>query len=218
MFKKIFVKPVEGEGGYGIIIFHLSVDNRYINDNKVELSEMFLLNIGKKNNYIIQAGVIQDQSITRIYPSSVNTFRITTENIKGEVRVICSVLRIGRQGKEVDNASQNGIVLGINHSTGVCKEYAISEEGENFYKHPDSQFVFANYKIREWDIIKNYTIDCASKLPQFTYLGWDIALTKEGPIAIETNLEFAIDLYQIALGGLRQDFEINDPNSFWRNK
>lgn len=215
LYKKIFIKPVDGEGGYGIMIFHLSTDNKYIDKNDIELSETFLSNIGKENNYIIQSGVIQDECITKIYPSSVNTFRIATENIKGKVRVICSVLRIGRQGNEVDNASQDGIVLGIVCNNGNCMDYAGTEEGEIFYKHPDSNFVFKNHKIDNWDDIVDFTIKCASKLPQFVYLGWDIALTKEGPIVIETNLEFAIDLYQIALGGLREKFKIKNPNKYW---
>ncbi|HEY8892195.1 MAG TPA: sugar-transfer associated ATP-grasp domain-containing protein [Clostridium sp.] len=216
LYNKIFVKPVDGEGGYGIIIFHLSEDNKYINNNNEELSEVFLFNIGVENNYIIQSGVIQDESITKIYSYSVNTFRIATENIKGKVRLICGVLRIGRDGNEVDNASQNGIVLGIDCNTGICKEYAGTEEGEIFYKHPDSNFVFKNHKINKWNSIVDFTIECASKLPQFTYLGWDVALTREGPIAIETNLGFSIDIFQIALGGFRENFNINDPNKHWK--
>lgn len=216
LYKKIFVKPVDGEGGNGIIIFHLSLDNKYINNNNEELSESFLSNIGKENNYIIQSGLIQDESISKIYPSSVNTFRIATENKNGRVRAICSVLRIGRQGNEVDNASQDGIVLGIDCNNGKCMDYAGTEEGEIFYKHPDSNFVFKNHKIDNWDDIVDFTIKCASKLPQFVYLGWDIALTKEGPIVIETNLGFAIDLYQITLGGLREEFKINNLNKFWK--
>jgi hypothetical protein len=213
--KKIFIKPVDGEGGYGIMVFHLSENDKYINNN-VELSETFLLNLAQESDYIIQGGIIQDESITKIYPSAVNTFRIATENIGGKVRVICSVLRLGRQGKEVDNASQDGIVLGIDYNTGNCNDYAIDETGHIFYKHPDTNFVFKNHKINGWDNIVNYTIECAAKLPQFTYLGWDIALAKEGPMAIETNLDFAIDLYQIALGGLREAFKITEPNKYWK--
>ena len=217
-YKKIFVKPVDGEGGHGIMIFHLNENNEYTDNNQVKFNETFLLNIGKENNYIIQKGIMQDESITKIYPNAVNTFRIATENIKGKVRLVCSVLRIGREGKEVDNASQDGIVLGIDSNNGKCREYAVTEEGEIFYEHPDTKFIFKNHKINNWSTIKNFTIECALKLPEFVYLGWDIALTKEGPIAIEANLGFGLDLYQIALGGLKEAFEINDPNKYWGNR
>jgi hypothetical protein len=214
MCEKIFVKPVHGEGGYGIMVFHLRENQKYINNNNVELTETFLFNISKVNDYIIQEGIIQDESITKIYPSSVNTFRIATENIRGCVRVVCSVLRMGRQGNEVDNASQNGLVLGINSNTGEFNDYAIDEMGGIFYKHPDTNFIFKRHMISDWNKIVNFTLECAKKLPEFTHLGWDIALTKKGPMAIETNLEFGLDLYQLALGGLREAFNITDPNKY----
>lgn len=215
LYKKIFIKPVDGEGGYGIMIFHLSENNKYIDNNDREFSETFLSNVGKDNNYIIQKGLIQDESITNIYPNAVNTFRIATENINGKVKILCCALRIGRQGNEVDNSSQNGIVLGVDNNTGICNDHAGTEEGEIFYKHPDTNFVFKNHKIDDWNNIKDFTMQCATKLPQFTYLGWDIAITPEGPIAIETNLGFSIDLYQVALGGLRETFKIDDPNKYF---
>ena len=212
--KKIFVKPVDGEGGYGIIVFHLSENDKYMNNDNVELTETFLLNISKVDDYVIQEGIIQDESITKIYPSSINTFRIATENIRGCVRVVCSVLRMGRQGNEVDNASQDGIVLGIDSNTGEFNDYAIDEMDGIFYKHPDTNFVFKGHTILDWNKIVNFTLECAKKLPQFTHLGWDIALTKKGPMAIEANLEFGLDIYQLALGGLREAFKINDPNMY----
>lgn len=217
IYKKIFIKPTDGEGGHGIMIFNLREKHKYANRNNEEFNEAFISAISEKNNYIIQAGVNQNSSIAAIYEDAVNTFRIATENVNGKVRVICSVLRIGRYGSEVDNCSQGGIALGIDDNTGVCKAYAISEDGEIFYKHPDTGFIFENYKIDKWSSIRNFTIDCAAKLPQFTYLGWDIALTEDKPIAIETNLGFGIDLYQFALGGLREVFEINEPDKYWKN-
>lgn len=212
-YNKIFIKPVDGEGGYGIKIFHITPYGNYINENMEELNAMYLYNIAKENDYIIQEGIIQDESISNIYSKSINTFRIATENIKGRVRIICSVLRIGKDGKELDNCSQDGIAIGLDIN-GICNEYGYTEEGKVFYKHPDTNFIFKDFKIKNYDDIKKFTLESASKLPEFTYLGWDIALTKDGPIAIETNIEFGLDLYQIPLGGLREAFKINDPNMY----
>jgi len=214
-YEKIFVKPVDGKGGQGILIFHLSEGNKYVNDS-IEFDENILIEIGKKNNYIIQKGINQREEISKIYPNSVNTFRIATENKKGKTRVVCSALRIGKGGNEVDNASQDGIVVGIDSVTGKCMDYACTEKTEIFYEHPDTKFIFKNYEFVDWNSIKNLALDAAKKLPQFTYLGWDIALAEEGPLAIETNLDFGLDLYQIALGGLKEAFNITDPEKYWK--
>jgi hypothetical protein len=60
-------------------------------------------------------------------------------------------------------------------------------------------------------------MDSADKLPFFTHLGWDIALTREGPVAIEVNLGPGIEGLQIACGGLRKVFQIEDPDYYWKN-
>ena len=211
---KIFVKPVDGQGGYGIFIFKRD-DKKFVDDEGIELNNDFLKNISS-SDYIIQEAIIQDKYISNIYDKSVNTFRIATENINGEVRVVCATLRIGKGGKQVDNSAQDGLVLGINKDAGIFNDFASTEEGVKYYNHPDSGFEFKNNKVYKWDEIKKFAEDSARKLPYFTYLGWDIALSINGPIAIETNLGFGIDHYQAAIGGVRKHFKIENPN-LWRN-
>ncbi len=216
--EKLFVKPADGQGGYGIFIFHLNDNNEYVTKNNLFFNEEFFKKIGKKKNFIIQPGLIQDAEISRIYPHSVNTFRIATENLNGTVRVLCATLRMGRNGLEVDNSAQNGLMVKVNIDTGTLGYYANSEQVEYFEKHPDTNFLFNNYKIAQWNKVKDFVIESAKKIPQFIYLGWDIALTKAGPIALETNLRFGLDHYQVALGGLRETFRISDPGFYWKNK
>jgi hypothetical protein len=217
-YNKIFVKPVGGQGGNGIFIFHRKADGSYKTKVEEHLNEEFLKKIGTKGDYIFQLAVSQDKRISEIYPNSVNTFRIATENKNGKARVICATLRVGKEGKEVDNGDQNGLVLGIDIDTGRIKEVAMTRKGGSFYKHPDTGFVFKDYEIPEWNRVKAFANESASKLAQFTYLGWDIALSEEGPLAIETNMGFGLDHFQASLGGLREAFSIDEPNFYWRNR
>ena len=217
-YQKVFVKPVDGQGGYGIYIFNKNDSRQYVTKDNDVLNEEFLDKIGAKNDYIIQPGLDQDPEISKIYPDSMNTFRITTENKNGNLRILCSVLRIGRGGNQVDNISQDGLVLKIDIDTGKVGDHATSEQCEYLEKHPDADFIFKGYKILNWNKTKKFVRESAKKLPQFTYLGWDIALTKNGPLAIETNLGFGLDLYQVALGGLREIFLISNPQFYWKNR
>ncbi len=217
-YQKIFVKPADGIGGYGIYIFHKNDRGQYVTKDNDVLNEDFLNKIGAQNSYIIQPGLEQDPEISEIYSHSVNTFRIATENKNGNVRILYSVLRIGRDENQVDNIAQDGLILKIDTDTGKAGDHATSEQCEYFEKHPDTNFVFKSYKIFNWNKIKKFTIESAKKLPQFTYLGWDIVLTKGGPLAVEPDLVFGLDGYQLALGGLREIFQISDPQFYWKNK
>lgn len=217
-YKKIYVKPVSGQGGNGIYIFHKNNNIEYISKDSKIFNDAFLNNIATENDYIIQAGLEQASEIAQIYPQSVNTFRIATENINGMVRILCAVLRIGRNGNEVDNASQDGIIVKINLETGEIGDKAVSEKCEFFDKHPDTNFVFKGYTISKWDQVKLFVEECARRLPFFTYVGWDIALTHEGPCVIEANLGFSLDLFQLPIEGLRGTFRIDNPYYYWKNR
>ncbi len=214
----IFVKPADGRGGHGIYVFHQSDGREYRSDSNDVFSEEFLNRIGAQNNYIVQAGVEQAPELALVYPTSVNTFRIATENKSGRVRVLCAVQRIGRGGKQVDNFCQGGLALGIDVATGRTASYLISELCERCEKHPDSNFVFHDYQIPRWEEIKAFAVELAQKLPYFTYLGLDIALARDGPLAIEANLGFGLDCYQIPLGGLREVLQITDPAHYWHHR
>jgi hypothetical protein len=217
-YKKIFIKPFYGKGGKGIFIFHLNGKNKYQTNNGLILDEEFLEKIGKKEDYIIQPGIEQTFELSKIYPYSVNTFRIITENKNNNIKVLYAVLRMGRNKNELDNLSQNGICVPIDCSTGEMGEYAISLKCEMFEKHPDTNFAFHGYLISNWSEIKELVKKNAEKISQFSYIAWDVALTDEGPITIEANLRYGLDGVQIALNGLRELYGIDDPKFYWRNK
>jgi len=216
--EKIFVKPADGSGGKGFHIFHKNDRNEYVTRQNIVFNENFLDAIGKNNDYIIQSGLTQDPEISRIYPESVNTCRIITENKNGVSRAVCAVLRLGRSQSEVDNASSGGIFLKIDSTSGKVGDQAMSYNYEKFKEHPDTHFIFRNYEIEHWDEIRKFVTDASGKFPFLSYLGWDIALTTDGPAAIEINRLPGISLMQMTSGGLREAFGINDPDYYWKNQ
>lgn len=215
-YQKIFVKPLRGEGGHGIYVFNLN-NRSYINKDNQEFNEDFLKKIGKSDDYIIQPGIEQVSEIAQIHPFSVNTFRIATENRDGHVRILCAILRFGRNQAQVDNSDQGGLFVTVDAETGELGRCATSMIGEQFEIHPDTKFRFREHKILYWNEIKEFMEDCAKKLAQFSYLAWDIAITKTGPIVIEVNYGFSLDGFQIIFGGLREKLGINDPHYYWKN-
>jgi len=215
--KKIFVKPAESGKGKGIYIFHKKDDGTYTNSENIFFSGSFLERIGKDKDYIIQQGIHQHPEISDIYPESINTIRIITEYTNDDVHVPCAMMRLGRGKNEIDNASAGGIFLKIETGNGKLGDYAMSYDGEKIFCHPDTQFVFQHFQIPLWDEILRFATESARKLPFFTHLAWDIALTDKGPLAIEVNLSPGITGLQISSGGLREVFGIEDPEYYWKN-
>jgi len=216
-YEKIFVKPKDGYGGHGIYVFNKKNSGQYLASDNILFGEDFLRKIGAKNDFIVQAGVEQDSEILKIYPYSVNTFRIITEYKNGNIRILCAILRFGRNGNQVDNADSGGIFVIVDVGKGTLGNYGISMEGEYFKKHPDTNIIFGEYKISRWNEIKEFVIESTKKLSYFTYLGWDIALTKNEPLAIETHSGFGLEALNLIFGGMREILRIDDPIYYWKN-
>ena len=216
-YNKLFVKPTDGRGGYGIYVFNKNDSEQYVNKDGKLFNEESLNEIAAKNDYIVQAGIEQDGEISKIYPHSVNTFRIATENRKGNIRLLFVEFRLGRNECQLDNTCQGGLNVKIDNITGEMGRFAYTDYGEIIEKHPDTKFIFGANKIVQWDEIKLFAFELARKLPQFTFLGQDIALSKHGPLAIEANVGFGIDPQSVH-GGLRDILQIENPQFYWRNR
>ena len=66
--EKIFIKPAWGGGSKGIYVFHKNESGSYTTRQNMIFEENFLGKIGEKNDYIIQAGIVQDQELSGFIP------------------------------------------------------------------------------------------------------------------------------------------------------
>ena len=217
-YNKIFIKPALGYGGEDICVFKKNKDGIFINKFNLKFNEDFIKKKCKEKDYIIQAGVTQHEFLSKIYPESVNSLRIITENKNEMPKILHAILRMGRNGSEFDNINQNGLFTDINIENGSLGKFACADNCEKFLMHPNTKFVFKDAIIPKWNIITEFVKESAGKLPIFKYLAWDIVLTNEKPLAIEANLNYGLDGWQIVCGGLRKIYGIEDPKYYWKNK
>lgn len=216
---KIFVKPVFGVGGKGISVFNKE-NGRFIDKrNQIVLDEQFLKKISG-DAFIVQEGVKQHTIMNNIYPHSINTFRIVTEYDNNNVKIIFSILRMGIEGNEIDNASSKGINIAINTEEGTLGKSAIANSRLKYNRHPDTGFVFDNYKFPEhmWKELIAFATKAAYKYAPIRYIGWDIAYSENGPVLIEGNNGPGIAIIQDNFGGARKQFKIDDPKEYWYSK
>jgi hypothetical protein len=211
---KLFVKPRFGLGGRGIAVFNRNVNEEFADENQVKLDHNYFLNELKDHFYIVQEGLEQHESMNALYPHSVNTFRVMTECINGQVRVLYSLVRMGSGGQQIDNASSGGLYIKIDPETGVLADKAFAFNRRMFDKHPDTGFIFKDAHLEKWNEAKAFTITIAKKFREIKYMGWDIAFSKNGPSVIELNNAPGIGIIQDCYGGIRDDLNIN-PRDWW---
>lgn len=207
----IFVKEAEDSaGGHGVTFFDCSHPE----------SELKSILENKLGNLVVQAGLTQHSEMARLNPSSINTIRVLSLLTKdSKCKILSSVVRIGRNGSHVDNASSGGITVGVEED-GQLKDMAYDVRGERYYCHPDTKVLFSSVSIPDYDKIKEAVGRIHWELPQFRMLSWDIALDADGKIVlIEVNMHSGqLDFHQLNNGPVFGDLTRDVLKEVFNNK
>ena len=71
-------------------------------------------------------------------------------------------------------------------------------------QHPFTSLVFEDYQIPFWKEANELVLSAHSFLPDIPTIGWDVAITPDGPILIEGNDNWEISGAQDTAGGLKK--------------
>lgn len=208
-FEEVVVKKsVNSEGGHGVHIL-----------NATTVPEKLRSLIQKNHDLVIQEVVRQHPVLAAIHPSSINTLRIMSLLHDGEVHILSTILRMGRGGSRIDNASSGGIFCGVDES-GKLKKYAYDVNGNRWDCHP-SGVVFEGYEIPGVDKCKDIVRANAIKIARFCKMpSWDFAIDKNGePILIEVNMSYGqLDFHQMTNGPLFKDLTLEMLNEVFASQ
>lgn len=163
-----------------------------------------VLNRNKDIN--VQHVLKQHECLNKIHDKSINTLRLMTLYLDGEVNIISSVLRMGRDGARVDNGSHGGIICGINEDE-TLKELAYNTRGYSWKQHPQG-VTFKGYKIVGYEKCREMVKRLAGRLLTTSRLiSWDFAIDPEGdPVLIEVNLTYGgVLVHQLCNGPIFGD-------------
>ena len=133
--------------------------------------------------------------MSKIYSEAVNTLRIVTITKNGNVNIMFRSIRMGNSGNVVDNFNHGGLFTTIEEN-GVISKPAVDKLGNIYEYHPYTNTKIIGFKIPYFDEAIDFVKKMALEIPQVGYVGWDIAITKNGPVAVEANPFPGHDIYQ----------------------
>jgi len=187
-----FAKPNAGQCGKGIEKIKVEDIN---NQEKIEELYTYLVN---NKLELIEEPIKQHEKMNQLNPSSVNTIRmVSVMNKRKKVTILTSFIRIGN-GNHVDNFNSGGMTAKVDINTGKILEDAINKEGTIFKKHPISDTKIRNFKIPHFEAAKKMVMEAAKMSEHVRYIGWDVAITVDGPTLVEGNQFPGHDIYQVA--------------------
>ena len=179
---RFFLKPDGGTGGEGV---HEVRREDY--GSNAELKAY----LRSCKDCVLEQVITQHPLLARFNPDSVNTLRIVRLCTGAEPELVFCALQIGRRGRRVDNLCAGGMVCAVDTRRGCVCSDAFDNDGDRWPTHPDDADTVFN----------GMTVPClaealalSSAAAQRLYreaglrlVGFDIAVTPEGPILSEAN-------------------------------
>jgi hypothetical protein len=181
-----FAKPARGEHGRDMFRLQIRGGRLRINGEPGTLAELVSR---LREPFLLQEPLDQHDRLARLHAPSINTLRITTVLQDGRVTPLAALLRIGTNDSMVDNLTSGGLAVRLDLARGTLhgNGHYLPGHGTTCSRHPTSGVLLDGYEIP----MVGEAIDIAARFhkalnPLFT-VGWDIAITPNGPCVVEGN-------------------------------
>jgi len=198
---RLILKSSDGQCGEGIVLVDL---------NKVKENEV-IERLKNTQNDLIEEFIIQHDDLMKLSPSGLNTVRIFTQLDKNDNVVILGArLRITIDSY-IDNLAAGNIAASINVEGGIVDGHGvysdITKNEEEF--HPLTNMKIKGFKIPYWDESLKMVKEAALWQKDNRSIGWDVAITNEGPELLEGNHNWCKLLWQLPVKkGLKKELEV----------
>lgn len=193
---KLFMsKPYDGLGGAQV---------EKVSSKDITNIEVYY-NYCKNNRIFLEEVIKQHKKINELCPTSCNTIRIMTFNNHGKAEILWAGLRIGNGINSVDNFHAGGMATEIDLETGKLLRPALDKDLNEYINHPTTNVQFEGFEIPYFDEVKKMVKKASLESDKILVVGWDVAITDNGPVIIEGNRRPGFDVVQVAARKGRKD-------------
>lgn len=201
--KQIFCKPKNSCSGKGI---YKSIE---LNDT-VNIKELHQFMID--NELFCEDVIEQHPEMNQLSNTSINTVRITTVCKDGKAHFMYALLRMGIGDMKVDNIASGGIYTVLSNDGEIINPCWSDKTIKTYEVHPTNGFKLIGFKVPMFKEAVEVCKKAALVEQHVGYVGWDVAITPNGPVLVEGNQLPGYDMPQnfFATGkeiGLLPEFE-----------
>jgi len=202
------LKPVSGGHGWNILLCRRLGNDRVAVAGEGDLTfgelaeRMTGTHSGRfkhvLDSYLVEARVRQHPFFNSYTDSCTQSCRIVLLSTRnGELPVIAAVFKIGMAGKFVDNVGQTGIAARIDANGVLGPGIRMTPDGMRFFDtHPETGFPITGQTIPGFSDAVAMARKAQGHISQLRLIGWDVAITENGPVIFEGNNYWAWEMMQ----------------------
>jgi Sugar-transfer associated ATP-grasp len=232
----LIVKPVGGVAGGRIERWERGANGAWSGPGGLILNEDalrgYLRELSRNQPFLVQPRAHNHSALRDLSTGGLCTARLVTARAPGELpQLVAAMLRMPVGGSVVDNFSAGGIACTIDTQTGVLTGSAVTWAplSPRHATHPETGGRIEGVSLPDWDAAVHICLRAQNELRTCPGIGWDMGFTPQGPILLEANLPFGIELTQFVTGApllatgfhdalLGFDAQWNRPGQHWRRK
>jgi hypothetical protein len=146
------------------------------------------------DRFILQARVRNHDDFTQVsHSEALQTVRVVTlMNSKGKPQIINALLKIVQGNNITDNfagGDSGNLLANLNIETGQILAVVGKKNGslESITYNQQTRKNYLEFTVPLWKETKELALDAATKFLPIQTIGWDIAITQNGPLMIEGN-------------------------------
>ncbi len=200
---RVILKPLRGLQGKGI--YFAVREGAGIRVEPVSPPAGVGTSNGPEGEFIVQEVITQHPALDLINPCCLNSIRVITLLTRDDdVKILASMLRTSSGKVPIDNFSAGGIVVKIDRETGRLKAPGFMK-GRAIVRvmdHPLTSTPLDNFTVPFWSEVKSAVAKAQRAFRELKAIGWDLAVTPDGPVIIEGNIEWGTAGIQATNGGL----------------
>jgi len=183
---ELWVKSLDGKGGEGAASFRREGDHYRDASGKMLTAAAFAEQLSA-TDCIVQPRLMNHQRIADITNGALASLRIITGvDATGRASVIAAMLYLPSGARQ---SSIAGIGCAIERTSGTLTRALDFQDGaKEILHHPDTGSDIVGRALPHWP--ESLALACRAHeigFDRFVFLGWDIALTPDGPLLLEAN-------------------------------
>ncbi|TDQ80609.1 putative polysaccharide biosynthesis protein [Dongia mobilis] len=201
----IFFKPFKGRGGRGCERWLRQTDGSYADQhgNRKSVGELLehITVQAKKEPIVVQEALFGHSALRDLAINVLTTCRVmSVKNETGGYEVTHAVFKSStRSDSVVDNFHKGGIVSRVDVATGElgpASDAGTKQPCVWFDTHPTTGATITGRQLPFWQETKDLLCRGHAAFPDRVTIGWDVAITDEGPVIVEGNVQSGCDMIQ----------------------
>jgi hypothetical protein len=217
----LFIKPDDGAYGDGAFSASRRGNRWHYQGRTTTASDLFYFIRERANEgqmrFIVQSRIQAHHELRGLMsPTAVGCVRIVTYMRDGQAHLFCAEIKLTAGDGDTDNfglAANGNMVSAVDMdsgrlSVGYASRSPVWPVIQPVSEHPDTGRRIEGTRLPLWEEVKSLALQAQRSLPEVKTIGWDIAITPEGPLILEGNTTYGLASLQIAhQRGFRREME-----------